>query len=180
MARTESIVENHLHETEARWFAVYTKYKREKVIRKDLMRKGIEVYLPIQTVVRQYTSRKKTFELPLISCYVFVKITKGQYLPVLQTENVVKFVRIAKNLIAIPQREMDLLKQIVGEGIPVEAEPMRRLHEGDAVEIIGGRLTGLRGVLVDQHGDKQMVVDLENMGYSLRLTVDSTLLRRLE
>ena len=59
MTKAAQMPENHLDTTEAKWFAVYTKYKREKVILKDLHRQGIQAYLPIQKLVRVYASKKK-------------------------------------------------------------------------------------------------------------------------
>jgi len=178
MSKFDNAPENHLDAEMPKWFAVYTKYKREKVIKKELDRQNIDAYLPIQKITRIYASKKKVVELPLISCYIFVKITKSEYLQVLQAEGVVNFVRIAKNLISIPEREMEIMKQIVGEGIPVTAEPSR-LQKGDTVEIVGGNLTGLTGTLVDNHGEKEVVIKLESMGYSLRMTLDSKFLRKV-
>lgn len=179
MTKAAQMPENHLDATEAKWFAVYTKYKREKIIQKDLTRQGIQAYLPIQQLTRIYASKKKKVEMPLISCYIFVKITKAEYLSVLQTESVVNFVRIAKNLISIPEREMEIMRKVVGEGIPVTAEPSSAFHKGDRVEIVGGNLTGLSGVLIDNHGDKEVIIDLESMGYSLRMTLEAKFLRKL-
>ena len=169
--------EVHLHATEPRWFAIYTKYKREKIVHRELNAKGIESYLPLQTVIRNYTRKRKKLELPLISCYLFVKITKSEYVPVLETDDVVKFVRFSKNMISVKEEEIQLLKQIVGEGIPISAEKYT-LREGDIVEVISGNLTGLKGVLVEEHGEKEMIVDLESMNYSLRLQIDAKLLRK--
>jgi len=177
-AKADKAPENHLDTEVAKWFAVYTKYKREKVIKKELEFKGVHVYLPIQKLTRVYASKKKVVEMPLISCYIFVKITKTEYIKVLETDNVVGFVKIAKNLISIPEREIDIMKRIVGEGIPVSAEP-KTFVKGDQVEIVGGNLTGLQGTLVDEHGDKQVVIDLDSMGYSLRITLETRLLRKL-
>ena len=64
--------ENHLNVNEAKWFAIYTNYKREKTVKKDLDAKGITAFLPIQKVIRNYASKRKTVELPLISCYLLV------------------------------------------------------------------------------------------------------------
>ncbi len=178
MAKIDNTPENHLDSEIPKWFAVYTKYKREKVIKKELDRQDIKSYLPIQKITRIYASKRKVVELPLISCYIFVKITKSEYLKVLQAEGVVNFVRIAKNLISIPEREIEIMRQIVGEGIPVKAEPSR-LQKGDEVEIIGGNLTGLKGILVDNHGDKEVIINLESMGYSLRMTLDSKFLQKV-
>ncbi len=176
--KTAQEYESHLHAAEARWFAVYTRFKSEKVVKRLLDNKKIENYLPLQTVTRRYTRKIKHHDIPLISCYIFVKITKEEYVPVLETENVVKFIRFAKNLLSIPEAEINILKRVVGEGAEVEAEP-GLFKEGDEVEIIGGKLTGLRGRLVERQGKKQMVVELETVGYSLKMNVDASLLRRI-
>ena len=68
--------EDHLHPTEARWFAVYTGYKHEKKVVELLTQKGITAYTPLHRVTRRYTRKVKHVELPLINCYVFVQITK--------------------------------------------------------------------------------------------------------
>ncbi|MCC6726041.1 MAG: UpxY family transcription antiterminator [Saprospiraceae bacterium] len=169
---------SQLHESEPHWFAVYTRFKSEKVVKQLLTNKGIESYLPLQKVTRRYTRKIKQHEIPLISCYVFVKIVKDEYVPVLETDNVVNFVKFKKNLVAIPENEMDLLKWVVGEGDEVIAEP-GSYKEGDLVELISGKLTGLKGRLVEKQGKKQMVVELETIGFSLQMTVDVSLLRKL-
>lgn len=171
--------ENHLDEQEARWFAVYTRYKREKQVLKRLTEKGITTYLPIQRVKRYYTRKVKQVELPLISCYLFTKITKPEYIPVLDTPDVVKFVRFSKNLISIPEREIKLIQRVVGEDVEVEMEPRQHMRKGDEVEIIGGRLTGLKGTLVNLDGQKHFVIELENMGYAMRMQVDPQYLRKI-
>lgn len=170
--------ENHLHVSEPKWFAVYTRFKSEKVVQRLLLQKNIENYLPLQKVTRRYTRKIKHHDIPLISCYIFVKIVKDEYVKVLETDNVVRFIRFSKNLLSIPDDEIEIIRRVVGEADEVFAEP-GRFKEGDAVEVVGGNLTGLRGRLIEKQGKKQMVVELENIGYSLRLTVDISLLHRL-
>ncbi len=171
--------ENHLDEQEARWFAVYTRYKREKQVLKRLQEKGITTYLPLQRVKRYYTRKVKQVELPLISCYLFTKITKPEYIPVLDTPDVVQFVRFSKNLISIPEREIQLIQRVVGEDIEVEIEPTRHMRKGDEVEIVGGRLTGLKGTLLSIEGKKQFVIELVNLGYAMRMQIDPQYLRKI-
>lgn len=176
--KKESIIENHLDPQESKWFAVYTKYKREKIVHKMLNSKGIDNYMPIQKVTRRYSKKIRKLELPLISCYIFVKITKKEYVPVLETENVVSFVRFSKNLISIPDREIEIMKRVVGEGMPIEAEPTA-FSQGDEVEIISGNLTGLKGKLIEQQGNHQMIVELDNIGYSLKLNVPANIIQKV-
>ena len=179
MSANPQTYENHLDEQEARWFAVYTRYKREKQVYKRLTEKGITTYLPLQRVKRYYTRKVKQVELPLISCYLFTKIIKTEYIPVLDTPDVVKFVRFSKNLISIPEAEIQLIQRVVGENIEVEMEPCRHMRKGDQVEIIGGQLTGLKGTLVNLDGKKHFVIELENLGYAMRMQVDPQYLRKI-
>lgn len=169
---------NQLCDDEPRWFAVYTRYKREKTVAKELDRLGIEAYLPLQTVTRYYTRKIKTVKLPLLSCYLFVRITKPSYVPVLQVSDVLHFVRFRKDLISIPEREIDIMRMICGEHIPVEVME-EVLSEGDRVEIRGGRLTGLQGTLIEKSGNKKFVVALDSLGVQLAMEVPADLLVKL-
>lgn len=171
--------ENHLNATESRWFAVYTRYKREKIVLAELERKGIEVFLPIQKLLRQYGRKKRVVEMPLFSCYVFVKIKKDEYVSVLSTENVVRFIRFSGNLISIPDREIEVIKRILGEGILIEAEE-GLLHQGDKVEIISGQLSGMEGILLEVQGKNKVLIELTNLGYTLKMELPISYLRRLE
>lgn len=171
--------ENHLSTTEARWFAIYTGFRKEKYVQTELAKKGIETYVPLLIQKRQYVRKVKTVELPLISCYVFVKITKPNYVPVLETEYVHRFVKFSKNLISIPEKEMELMRLVVGEKLVMNAEPMR-WERGERVQIMGGTLTGLQGKLVRRNNKKEFVIELENVGYAFQLSVAPHLLRKID
>lgn len=178
MTATQTHITNQLDEQEARWFAVYTAYKREKIIRKRLTDRGIESYLPLLEYTRHYERKVRTVELPLISGYIFVKITKKDYVPVLETPDVVNFVKFARNLIAIPEAEIRLIQRIVGEAADVEVSA-DAFCEGDEVEIIGGKLTGLRGKLLSGNENKNLLIELTHTGLSLRLHIPPGLLQKV-
>lgn len=171
--------ENHLSEDEPRWFAVYTRYKREKLVLKRLQQKGIEVYLPLQEFLRRHQRKTRVVELPVISCYIFVHITKASYVSVLETMDVVRFVRFSHNLIAIPDCEMQILKQVINEGLPIEAVP-HGYEIGDMVEITSGNLKGLRGILSKKNTKNNFLIDLNSIGYSLRMQVDPRFLNKVD
>lgn len=167
-----------LDASEPRWFAVYTKYKREKLVSKYLRDKGINCYVPLQQVTRMYTRKIKKVELPLLNCYVFVRIVKDEYVPVLETPDVLHFVKIAKELIAIPEAEIEIMRRITGEVSNVEVD-QGVFKVGQEVEIISGNLFGLKGRLLEGLGSKNFVVELENLGYSLRMQMAPEILRPL-
>ncbi len=178
-ATAKPLYEDHLHPTEPRWFAVYTGYKREKKVVSLLEKKGITAYVPLQKLTRHYTRKVKQVELPLISCYVFVHITQPQYVPVLETQFVQRFLKIRQNLLSIPQAEIDLLRRVVGEIEGVEADASV-LHQGDEVEVIGGQLTGLRGTLVERKGRQCLVLALKTLGYDLLMEVNPQQVRKVQ
>ena len=140
-----------------------------------LAKKNIEAYLPLNRLVKEYKSKRKVVELPLISCYVFVRITRDQYVPVLETNNVVKFIQFSKRIVAIPDQEIDLLRRICQEQMDLQVEKTD-FQKGKAVEIIGGNLTGVHGMLVAKKG-KNFVVQLDHIGWGLHMEIDPSLVR---
>lgn len=171
--------ESQLNDQQPLWFATYVKYKREKLVHQRLTEKGIRSYLPLQSFTRHYTRKVKTVELPLISCYVFTHITKKEYIKVLQTADVVDFIRFSGKAIPIPEIEMKLLQRVVGEKMDLEVEP-NSYRIGDEVEIIGGDLTGVKGILLEQENKKNFIIELNHIGYSLRMQVDPALLKKVK
>jgi len=175
--QTESI--NQLDTEVSKWFAVYTHYKREKLVEKRLDQKGIECYLPIRKEVRQWSKKRRTMELPLISCYVFVKITKAEYVPVLETEYVLNFVKFAKDLIAIPEKEIQFLKKLLQDEVSFDIVPSDKFQKGDSIIIAGGSLAGTKGRLVDFEGKKRVLVTLDYIQNTFILSVDKHLIQKV-
>lgn len=169
--------ENHLHDIEPRWFAIRTRYKAEKQVVKMLNKKGIEAYIPINSVVRKYKRKKRQVDLPLIHCYAFVRIIKNQYISVLQTEHVDGFVNFKRNLICIPEAEMELMKRVCSTFSNVQIEEVD-FEPGLPVEIIGGGMTGLKGRMVEGRG-RNVVVILEELGLGLHIEVEKKWLKAL-
>jgi transcription antitermination factor NusG len=171
------IVINQLSKTDARWFAVYTKYKCEKYVAAQLKKKQIETYVPIITKTKRYNRKIKHYEIPLINCYVFVCITKEQYIPILQTEYVMKFLTQGRDLLAIPNHEIEILQRVTGLVEEAVLNDKQDFENGDEVEVISGQLTGLKGKILAKAGKKSFIVELDSIGYQLRINIDLKLLR---
>ena len=160
---------NHLDIEQPKWFAVYTKYKCEKYVAEHLKTKNIEVYLPLLNRVKVYASKTKRYQVPLISCFVFVRITKAEYIKVLETEYVLNFLKQRRDLISIPDNEINLLKRLVGEYETSLYEDKIDWKLGQKMEVIAGQLTGLQGVLIEKSNKSDFVVELQNIGIQLRM-----------
>lgn len=170
--------ENRLHQTEARWFVVYTKYKTEKYVVDKLKKKHIQAYLPLMKYSRRYTRKIKHYEVPLINCYVFVKITQDEYVKVLETEYVSGFLKNRGNLNEVRDEEIEMLKKIVGEEKELTGEAIT-FEQGRPVEIISGNLTGMKGKLIEKHGKNEFLVELDSIGWQFRMVVDVASLREV-
>jgi transcription antitermination factor NusG len=169
---------SHLDINKSKWFAVYTKYKSEKFVQQRLDNKGIEAYVPLLHYTRRYSKKVKQVQIPLISCYVFVKIKQPDYVRVLETEHVVFFLKMNGELISIPEKEMELMKWVVGEKAVVEVVE-GGFVKGVEVEVVSGNLTGLKGKILQQKNKKFFSVELKSMGYNLVVDVAQELLQRI-
>lgn len=174
-----SMTRNQLSESEKRWFAVNTKYKCEKFVAERLSKKGISVYLPLIERTKRYKSGKKTHNVPLINNYVFVEIVKSEYVPVLETEYVIRFLKQGQELISIPKEEIEVLKRVIGEITDVNIGNLN-YEVGDFVEVISGQLTGLKGLLIKAEGKRKFIVQLTTIGVQLNMTIDKNNLQLLK
>ena len=168
--------ENRLHPEIARWFVIYTKYKTEKYVCELLRKKKVESYVPLIKYSKKYTRKVVHREVPLINCYVFVKITSDEYLKVLETDHVSAFLKNRGNLTDVKQEEIEILQRIAGEEIAQVSEIIK-FQQGKKVEIISGNLTGLKGILVEQKGKREFLIELESIGYQFRMNIDQSQLQ---
>lgn len=155
-------------ETEpARWYAVHTRSRHEKVVAQRLQEKGMTTFLPIVSEVRRWSDRQKTIELPLFSCYVFVKFppTSENRLHVLRVDSVLNFVGIRGQGTPIPDEQINAVRTLVEEQLSWHAYPFLKI--GQRVRIRDGALTGVEGILVSRNGDRTLVVSVDAIERSL-------------
>ncbi len=177
--RTLSHTTNRSKETARyEWFAVYTAFRSEKQVAAQLRKKNVEVYLPLISRTRRYMRKLKTYQIPMLGCYVFVKIQQSQAIKVLETERVVKIISDHGQPVPIREEEINVLKRIEGLDIAVENGPVV-LSAGDRVVIKKGNLAGLNARLLKQTGRKTFMVELESIGLSLQLSIDADLLQKI-
>lgn len=163
---------------ESRWYAVRTSFRHEKRAQQELLRQGLDAWLPLLKETRRYNRKNREVEIPLLGSYLFVHINAQGYYPVVQNPYVNGFVRFGDHVLPVPEEEIALIRRIVGDG-EVRETSKRDLREGDLVEIIGGKLTGVRGILEGPRNRKRVAVSLQNLGFVLVIEVDPKCLRRI-
>lgn len=176
--KQELTVENHLSETEARWFAVRTRFRSEKLAAKSLETQNIEFYLPLKKSVKIYGRLKRETELPLIPSFVFVHIVRKQYVSVLESNYAAGFLKIGNSLLAIKDEEIDFLKRLTDLPNDIAVEE-NGAGIGDLVEVAYGPLIGLQGKLIQFENKSRVAVSLFNSGVVLSISIEQKFLKKI-
>ena len=154
------------------WYAVQTRARHERIVAHRLGEQGTTTFLPTVTEVHRWSDRKKTVELPLFSCYLFVKLTPSseERLRILQVDSVLRFVGIRGLGTPIPDEQIDAIRTLVNEQLSCCSHPF--LKTGQRVRIRGGALEGVEGILVSQNGDRTLVISVDAIQRSLAVRVE--------
>ena len=154
-----------------KWYALYVNSRAEKKVREELSKKGIENYLPLKTTLRKWSDRKKMVEMPLIPGYIFVRIQYKNYIPVLQTQHVVAFVRFENRPAIIQEDQIDFLKRMLKQSDYTWEVTTEQFTPGQTVEIIAGPFIGLQAELIAVKGKKRVAVRIEQINNVLLVDI---------
>ena len=149
------------------WYAIRVKSRTEKKVNEELIEQGIESFLPLHRKLRIWSDRKKWVEIPLISGYVFVRISRKEYEIVLRTYNVVCYIFFEGKAAIIRDSDIHLLKRMLGQS-ELELEiTIDELKPGQMVEIVAGPLCGVIGELIDFKGKNKVALRIQPLGYTV-------------
>ena len=152
------------------WYAVYVRSRHEKSVYSALLDKGIDASLPMRTVVRKWSDRKKKMQIPLFRGYVFVNIdVKIDNLNVLQTAGVVKFIGIRNKPSRIPDEQIHWMHMLVAESDTVRAE--KEIPVGQRVRVMIGPFKGIKGVVKRVGSRSRLVVLLESIKQAISIDI---------
>ncbi len=167
---------NKENQAEKIWYALYVKSRTEKKVAVELEGTGIDFYLPLEKRLKKWSDRKKWVEEPLFRSYIFVHITPKEYYKVLQTRGVVKYISFEGKAVPVPPQQIDAIKVYLSEIDPILNED-QDWEEGKEVEVMSGKLTGLRGVLIKAKGKNRVKVEIEVVGSAIILNIPRKQLR---
>ena len=162
-----------------KWYAIYVRSRNEKKVNELLEKDDIDTYLPLLKTLKQWSDRKKWVEEPLFRSYLFVHISRPEYMRVLQTDGVVRFITFEGKPVPVPPRQILAIKQFLNK----EEDPelvSGKFEVGDRVEIIRGSLKGLTGNLIDMRGKQKVKIEIESIGKSIFLTIPKSYLKVIE
>lgn len=161
----------------SKWYAVYTNPRAEKQVYTRLAESNIESYLPLKKTIRQWSDRKKTVEMPLIPSYVFVKITPKLFPQIYKTYGVVKVISFEGKPVAIPQKQIDILRLLIDSNADIEVTS-ENFTKGDTVAVTGGALAGLTGELITTGTGNRFIVRIDKLDQNIIVNIPKTFLTK--
>jgi transcription antitermination factor NusG len=163
--------------TQPHWYALYTCANHEKRVAAELTQRSVENFLPLYSSVRRWKDRRVKLDLPLFPGYVFVRMALAEKLKVVQVPSAVRLVGFGGLPVALPELEMQIVREGLSGGVRAEPHPFLRV--GHRVRITGGPFAGLEGILKQRKSGLRVVVSLELIQRSVAVEVEAADVRAL-
>lgn len=161
----EVISNNEVKPIVKKWYALYTKPRWEKKVNLTLLKKGVEVWCPVQKVQKQWTDRKKIIEEPLFKSYIFVHVDYvPERLKVLMTDGILNFVHYLGKPAVIKDEEVNIIKKYLDEETAkIEIISSEGFQTDTKVRVNHGVFMDKEGTVL-RGGKKKVYVQLQSLG----------------
>ena len=152
-----------------KWYAVYTRSRAEKKAQNELEQKGIECYLPLKTVRRRWGKQSRVIDVPLITCYLFVRVSYREYYDVLIAQGVMRYVCFDGAPAEIPDRQIENLKRFLKEESERVEVTSERIAKGDLIRVVEGPLQGVEAEVAEVRGKRRLLLRFKTLGCSIHI-----------
>lgn len=159
------------------WFALYTRPRFEKKVFDRLDKAGYEAWLPLHTVVRQWSDRKKKVEVPLFNSYVFIHVESNKLQHAIQTDGVVAPIRFNGRPAPIRDDQIELIRKVLIGPDAFEIEEMS-FTKGEPVKIIDGQFKDFKGKWISWRGRKKVALEIEQLNYAFLIEVPAAFVQK--
>ena len=158
-----------------RWYVAYVGTRAEKAVRDRLISLGYEAYAATQWEIRVWRNgRKKKIERPVITQYVFIRLTERQRAVVVAMPEIHYFLvnkagatnEYGRHLPAvIPDAQMQMLQRMLGQSNSAVRFATSGFAVGDTVRVLGWG-DNLEGHVVRIPGDhaKYVGIRIDQLG----------------
>ena len=173
---------------EKKWYQIYTKSNAEKKLCNKIRVNGLQVFLPVRILKKQWCDRVKVVEEPALKSYLFAKLTDDEMRFVERLTGFCFFVTYGcpnktirdqkKCYPDITDTTIKLIALTLME-YPNAIWQESILLKGNKVEFIQGSLKGYQGLLITQSSEKKVVINIPGLKQSLIINLPKALLRQI-
>jgi transcription antitermination factor NusG len=160
------------------WRVFYTRPRAEKACAHRLDNRRVEVFLPMRTVVRQWSDRRRKVHQPLFQNYIFARVTEQERIAVLRTPGIVRCVTFGGRPALVRPDEIRRLRIMQARPEWLEPAGAYRPDLGDEVTIDSGPLRGLCGVVIAHRKATHLVVQVPSIRQAVKVIIPAAHTRR--
>src|SRR3954467_12677793 len=143
----------------AQWYVLWTHSNSERLVHDQLAGKGFDIFLPTMKAWSRRRGAQLPIALPMFPGDGFLRqaIDKHSYVEIAKTRGLVRVLGERWDRLApVPDQEIDAIRRVVASDLPAFAHPYPR--EGERVQLTGGPLAGVEGVLASVNRQKGLFV----------------------
>ena len=165
------------------WYAFYVKPRHEKKVVDRLTERSenneidAEIFCPLKEERVKWSDRWKTVTKPYIPGYLFARVSEKQRRTILEDPSIFRTVMWKGRPAKIRDDEIDIVKRVIGDP-GVDDLRLEALQPGDRVEVTGGELMNMNGVVVMVKGNRATIL-LESMHCNMTFAVERSMLEVL-
>ncbi len=158
---------------------MYTTSRAEKKVAERLVEAGVEVFLPMVEVLRQWSDRKKKVQKALFNGYVFVKTDRNNLWNCLQIPGAVKFVNFSGVPATIRDEDVETIQRVVATGVAIETDGSE-ISPGEKVKVIGGSLEDMVGECIEKGNKDYFLIRIPGIYQNILVSIPRKFLQVIE
>jgi transcriptional antiterminator NusG len=165
--------------TNSHWYGVYTRSRHERQVASILQRRGLETYVPLRREWSRRCDRRLTIEVPALPGYLFVRCALYAEVraAIKSTLGVIHMIESGGRPIAIPERQVDSLRIVLGGTADVDAHPYLRI--GERVRVTKGPFRDAAGYLVRVNASThRLVIAVQFVNQAVSVEIDAACVER--
>ena len=160
------------------WFVIWTESRAEKKVESRIAAMGLSPWLPTVTERHRWSDRWREVVLPLFPGYLFARARNAEMHKVLRTPGVLTIVKHEGKPALLADEFITSLRDAIERGRDQEITEVSDFEPGDEVVVVQeGPLQGVRGVVRERRGGRQLVIWVEQIGRGIAFTIGSALVR---
>ena len=129
---------------------------------------GAPHYLPLRPSVRRYTRKVVTFQVPLITSYVFAALNPDTRLALLKTQRIVRTIPVSdEDQFLHELRQIYVAARTAEDLVVTDYDP-----SGRRVRILTGPLAGVDGLVQERRSRRVLVLNITMLQRSVQVNVD--------
>lgn len=161
------------------WFVIWAESRAEKKVEQRLAAMGLSPWLPLVKERHRWSDRWREVWCPLFSGYLFAKASNADWHKILRTPGVLTVVKEGGKPALLADSFVMSLRDAIGrEGAAPEAVTERVDYvPGDEVIVREGVLCGVRGIVRERRGGRQLVIWVAEIGRGVAFTIGSAMVK---